>query len=533
MLFLPLEPTDDRANPQFKDVPGCAKWLAQLQLTNMQVAHSQLLTQISELNRYPMNDVERFKTLEHLRETVAYVQDAYAKKLVGKPLPLSDSELLVFFAVVQLWHELVLGYQRCLQSHAGDDHKLDKHAALLCQRCLLYSGLEIFEYLRTRYAFDAKLWHQLHALYAFVEAHNFQAMEVADPLNSKYPHSSCHSIYIKTLLACHARPAELSRAQLQLLDTWLAQWSSTVVIERSFVMSHNDAQPLALDMASTQGLKSVKFVQHSDTVRYLAMVEISKLLRVKTILLQQGKTPQQLDLGDHSKSSECISFLTFLHQCWCEERTRSGERPPVTQAAQICFGMEHIYAQLSGKRFKSFGLDASVDREARNQIETFGRVLHGKPTENAPLTETWNFENANLLGAQLTRKDLAGGRLNSNQLIAMRADNADIFTLGITVWARVLHAGQLQIGVRYLPGTVEAISICTAGLNKVAINKFVPAFLLHAIPSLNIPPSLIIPRDWFQPGRVVEVVYTSTEAQHVKLGISVERGVDFERVSFG
>ncbi len=86
MLTLPLEPTDDRADPIFKDAAGCAKWLGQLQLTNLQLAHSLLYTQLGELNRYPMRGLERLNTLELLRETVGYVQDDYAKKLIAKPL---------------------------------------------------------------------------------------------------------------------------------------------------------------------------------------------------------------------------------------------------------------------------------------------------------------------------------------------------------------------------------------------------------------------------------------------------------------
>jgi hypothetical protein len=42
-------------------------------------AHSQLLAQINEFNRYPMRGLDRMNTLELLRETVGYVQDNYAK----------------------------------------------------------------------------------------------------------------------------------------------------------------------------------------------------------------------------------------------------------------------------------------------------------------------------------------------------------------------------------------------------------------------------------------------------------------------
>lgn len=537
MLTLPLEPTNDRANPAFKDAAGCAQWLGQLQLTNLQLAHSLLLTQINELNRHPMRGLERLHTLELLRETVGYVQDDYAKKLIAKPLPLNESELMVFVALVQLWQALVLGYQRCLQAYIAGDKQLGKHGALLCQRCLLYSGLEIFEHLRTGYEFDARLWHQLHELYAFAEEQGLQQTEVDDPLNSIQPHSSCRSIYVKTLLACHAHPAELTRSQLQLLDRWLAQWSSTVTVERSYTVSKGDALPLAVDLASAQGLQPVKKVTHSDSMRYLAMVPLSKLLRIKTILLQQGQTPRQANLCDHSSSNDCIEFLSFLHQCWCEDiNTRFTERRPVAQQAQLCYKPESIYAHLSGKPFKQPGRGITKDSASLRQIETFGRVLqdaHNKELlEMGYPLETWHLDNESILGARLTREDTFGGRLNYNQLIGLRPSDAGTFMLGITAWANITRIGQLQIGVRYLPGSAEAVSIRATGVNLSASDKYVPAFLLQAVPALKTPTSLIIPRDWFKPGRVVEVLHQNEETESAKIGFSVERGIDYERVSF-
>ncbi|MBI1887762.1 MAG: hypothetical protein HYS19_05235 [Nitrosomonadales bacterium] len=537
MLTLPLEPTDDRANPLFKDAAGCAQWLSQLQLTNLQLAHSLLLTQINELNRYPMRGLERLNTLELLRETVGYVQDDYAKKLIAKPLPLNESELMVFIAIVQLWQSMVLGYQRCLQAYIAGDKLLAKHGALLCQRCLLYSGLEIFEHLRTGYEFEPKLWHQLNELYAFAEQQNLQSTEVPDPLNGRHPLSSCRSIYVKTLLACHARPAELTRSQLQLLDNWLAQWSDMVTVKNSYTVSKGDAQPLAIDLAGEQGLLPVKQVTHSASMRYLATVPLSKLLRVKTILLQQGQTPRQAGLCEHCSNSDCIELLVFLHQCWCEDqRARLGERRPVAQRAQLCYKMEGIYAHISGKPFTQPGRDATLGSAARKQIETFGRVLQdGRNKELHEMCfplETWNFENESILGARLTREDALGGRLSYNQLIALRPGDAEAFLLGVTAWTNVTHAGQLQIGVRYLPGAAEPVSIRATGVNLTVSDKHAPAFLLQAVPALKISASLVIPRDWFSSGRVVEVLHQNAEKQHVKMVFSVEHGVDFERVSF-
>lgn len=537
MLTLPLEPTDDRANPLFKDAASCAKWLGQLQLTNLQLAHSLLYTQISELNRYPMRGLERLDTLELLRETVGYVQDDYAKKLTSKPLPLNESELMVFVALVQMWQAMVLGYQRCLQAYIAGDKQLAKHGALLCQRCLLYSGQEIFEHLRTGYEFEAKLWHQLHELYAFAEAQGLHLVEVTDPLSARYPRSSCRSVFVKTLLSCYARPAELTRTQLQLLDNWLTQWSGTVAVEFSYALSKGDAPPLAVDLSSTRGLQAVSVSKHTEAMRYLPMVPLSKLLRVKTILLQQGQTPRQANLCERCTSNDCIDFLNFLHRCWCEDlNTRYSERRPVAQHAQVCYKMEGIYAHLSGKPFKQPGRDETIGATARHQIETLGRVLqdaHDKELlEMGFPLETWRFENESITGARLTRVDTFGGRLSYNQLIGLRPSDAGTLMLGAVAWANVTRTGQLQVGVRYLPGAAESVNIRASGMNPTAQNRHAPAFLLPHIEALKIPPSLVIPRDWFMPDLVIEVRHLNGESEDIKMNFSIERGIDYERISF-
>jgi cyclic-di-GMP-binding protein len=514
MLSLPPKPTGNFTDPAFKDAAGCAAWLEQLQLTNLQLAHSLLLTQVNLLNRYPMRGLERLDTLEQLRETVHHVQHDYAQKLVAKPLPLNQNELPVFAAVVHLWQAMKLGYQHCLQDYMAGDSQLAGQGALLCQRCLLYGGQAILEHLRTGYEFDPELWQQLHALYAFAEKRKLQQEEVPDalhstPLPGDHQRSSCRGIYIKTLLACYARPAELTRTQLQRLESWLAQWSSSVSLDHIYTTSKGDAQPLALDLGSSHGLRPVQLVKHSEDMRYLATVPLSKLLRVKTILLQQGKTPQQLELGDYNRD-DCIELLLFLHQCWCENRnTRTEARNPAAKHASLCFDPKNIHAQLSGK-------------SSGDECKSTGIPL-----------EIWLVQNESLLGAQLicdgTTPD---GRLSFNQLVALRMDDAGNFTLGTTAWANVTRSGQLRIGVRFLPGTVLAVELRPGDADlPVSLNP-VPAFLLQAVPALNIPPSLIVPRDWFKAGRVIEIEHPNGEIQNARLGFSVERGIDYERVSY-
>jgi hypothetical protein len=537
MLTLPLDPTDDRADPAFVDAASCAQWLGQLQLTNLHAAHGMLRMQLDEFNRYPMRGLERLHTLELLCETVSAVQADYARKLAAKKLPLSAEELTLFVSITGLWQGMVTGYQRCLQAYIAGDAQLSQSGALLCQRCLLYSGLQIYEYLCTGYEFDGKLWRQLHALYAFSEERDLQMTEVPERLDGGGAISTCRATYVRLLLACYAHRAGLTRSELQLLDRWLSSWSRDITVERTFTRSRGDAPPLAVDLAGSSGLQPLQHLEHPANPRFLAMVPLSKLLRVKLILLQQGQSPQQLELGGGCDRADCIEFLNHLLQCWCEGRSeRIAERAGESRNAQVCYGMESCYAHISNKPFRQPGKNTEVDTISRRQIEAFGRVLSDTDRHNLAemgfALERWSVLDESVLGAQMLREENLGVRLGPSQLVAVRAGGAETYSLGAVSWVRVTQTGQLHAGVRYFPGTPEPLALKATGINLSVSDKHVAALLLPAMDALKIPSSLIAPRDWFKPGRVVEITRADRQKVNVRMEFSVEKGLDYERISY-
>lgn len=528
MLTIPLDPTDDRASPIYKNAASCAAWLAQFQLTNLQQAHSQLLVQLIEFNRYPMQGLERFHTLEVLRETIAHIQEDMAKKLVAKALPLNDLEMMVFVAITQLWQAMVTGYQRCLQAYLAGDKKLADMGAILCERCLQYNGLGIFEHLRVGYECNPKLWYQLHDLYAFAEEQAFHGIEVSDALNPDGVSSSCLSIYVKTLLSCYARPAELSRTQLKLLNRWLLDWSKEIRVETRYSLSKGDAQPLEIDLASTQGLRTLT-KSNSDTMRYMAMVPMSKLLRVKIILLQQGATLDQVELGELPSNSEAIKLLSFLHECWCEEnRDRLAGRDMMSTPAQFAYTPEMIFAALQGKSIESaFKLNA--ENIKRKQNENFGSVTLPKQKTLADQTmmrDDWVMENEGILGARLVRQNRAPGRLNLHQLVLVQRDAKQPPKMGEVAWLHVSAGGKLELGVSYVPGTPEPVHV------QALLSARQIAFLLPEVSTLHSPSSLMLPRNVYKAGGILQITYANGELRSAKMGISVTRGFDYERISF-
>lgn len=534
--MLALEPTDDLAKPAFRDAASCAKWLSQLQLTNLNLAQGTLRAQLDELNRYPMRGKERLQTLEAIRETVGTVQADFAKKLLGKKLPLTDDEFITLIALSNLWQSMLNGYLRCLQSREAGDSSLSSDASLLSQRCLLFSSFQLGDFMRLGCEPDGRSWQRFHAIYTHIEEQGLQQEVVTDKFSRSGRSISCLTLYVKTLLLHRARLLGLRRNQWQILDHWLDHWGDTFTVERSCSMSKGDAPPLAVDLAGTRGLIAIQRATSAASMRFLAMVPLSKLIRVKTILLQQGQTPRQNGLGDELTSKECIDLLNKLHACWCEPHAESlADEPRDRPSVQLCNGIDGIYAHIARKPFNTPEISGIGEKEAQKQIETFGRVLDQTDRHNllelGYLAEEWLVEDDGLLHARFLRKSNVGVRLCLNQIISVHNPDASTYKLGVVTLVIVTRSGQLYIRVRYFPGMPQAV-IARGSASGNLVSGATAALVLPEMANLRIPASIVIPRDWFQAGRHLDISLAKDQKQHVVLGISVEKGNDFERVSY-
>ena len=197
--------------------------------------------------------------------------------------------------------------------------------------------------------------------------------------------------------------------------------------------------------------------------------------------------------------------------------------------------MESIYAHIARKPFKKPNIPGISDKDAQKQIETFGRILdqtdHHNLLEIGFLSEEWLAEDDGLLQARLLRKLGTGERVGMNQIVCVHKPDTTAYKLGVTTLCSVTRNGQLYIGVRYLPGDPRAIIVRGNACGNL-LSGAIAALLLPEISKLGIPASIVLPRDWFQSGRYLDLTVKEGSKTSVILGISVDRGNDYERVSF-
>ena len=182
MLPFELPAADPDAAPAFRSASDARAWISRLQLTNIQAAYLALVTELEKLNCTQLAARDRLAVMEELRETLEYVGREHAKRLLGKPLPLSERDTRILGELATLWQALQMAYGHCLVAAIQGDPGLKDSKALLCHRCLGAVAREMTEYLRLSYEFDPELWRKLNGIYAIADQLEVAKVPLNEPL---------------------------------------------------------------------------------------------------------------------------------------------------------------------------------------------------------------------------------------------------------------------------------------------------------------------------------------------------------------
>ncbi|MGB7541282.1 MAG: hypothetical protein WBM28_04605 [Burkholderiales bacterium] len=533
MLNFNLPAVSADAHPEFTDANGCTQWLQALPLINVGPSHGRLLGQLEELNCCNLPPAERLKILELLRGPVAFLQKEYAKKLSNRPVPLSRQEREIFHNVVALWDAFSHGYQHCLQALADGADGLSGSVALVCQRVLWCSGQKMAHHYEVYQDLVEDDWRLLHRVFAFAEERNVADDKVGHRVHKGGGEATCTWSYVHALLLNLANPNELASRQLALLSRWVERWAPNASVVRTPPASNNGIAPLIVDLASGAGI--VRDAAPGDTVRYIHIDDIAKGIRKRVRQLRQGESPAELGLGEEVAPSLAENLLVMVYRQWCEDRqSRVLARRSASGTAQACSGLGAIHHYVTGQQFRQPGEVKELSKGQHEEIATFGRIATRQDDDYSMAhgfsLETWQIKEESLSGLRLERLDPAAvSRLYLNQLLAVRPADAKSYFLGIVRWLSVSPDFEVRAGVRTIPGVPSGVAIRPTGLNTMA-EKYAPALMLPAVAALQSPDTLVLPAGWFKPKRVIEI-YTD-RVYNLMLVAMVERGVDFERVTF-
>ena len=516
-------------NPEFTDQRSCRQWLALLPMINVPQAHRELLAALTDLTQVALEPLERLKTLEMLRENIIFLQDANARKYMGKPMPLAAQELNAWQANVAMWQVLASSYQIVLQDCLQGEASVKEHAALVNHRCIRYTGLAIREHALAYRSVPVSLWQALHGFYLVSEA-GWALRGVKDSQNTNAQASSCTAAYVQALLLDTVRPSGNSAKLMLWLDRLLDRWANYVTVHKEMIGAATSQVSVDLDGAGILHQTPPKAAR----ARYLDTSQLAKSIAKRIKLLRMGEAPSQLGLGEEFVADVCISVMVSCFQQWCKGgEERAYQRRTASGSAQVVCSLDSIFHCLTGRPLPQESV-SQVRGQNITAIQMFGHsgLASADAAQIPPCpSEQWGIFDQSAFGFGLSRAAGAGMRVAHNQLLAVRPDDAAGFSVGMVRWIALSEDDELSIGLRMLPGLPKAAAMRAVGLSPTGRDNLVPALFLPTMAALRTQESLLVPIGWFKQGRIVEI-FIGEQGKRLRFESLIERGPDFERISF-
>jgi len=507
----------------FNDARTCKDWLHSLPLTDAARAHRMVTEVIDSMNLTEMPGFERLKMMELMRDKVAFLQDQVAHAFVGKPVPLPPAAWETWQRASELWQGMEQGYRYCLLAAANGDADTAKHAALIVQRCLRYSGLQVAHHGLAYSAVPSRLMEDLHHLYVYADQRGVAHVQVKDSLDGHRGMTTAAQAYVRALLVEAADIGNLTSQELVAIDSLLKKWAGKVVISRI----PPEGAPGTLRCADLTGDKGLRAPAGKPTQRdgliYLDLDAISDSLRRRLRKLSAGVPWSDLSLPPAFSSVSAAALLAHAYRRWCETDTEVPLAAPARDNCEVVSGFDAFYQVLTGKPFEAPRQSDDLGKLEAQQMAVFGKVTaRASSVIVTDPTEHWKLEGASAIRLRMRRPVASHISMSLQQLIGYRGAAMADFGLAIVRGLSDQGSRGLVVDAEPLVGRLEAIIFRT----KDAV--FQPALRLIQGDDQG-PVNLIVAPGPLASGKIVEV--RTTGIQMYRLTGLVRRGANFEWVT--
>ena len=519
------------------DLPSGVDYLSQIPLANPVMAEGQLMRFLDSLLAAPPAPEVLLELLEQARGPLCFVEEEMARCYHNKALPLTEREETCFQQVVAAWRKMSKAYALCARLEQPDVEN-PQHVTLITtilHRCLYYVGMVILEHYRARRELPAGIWVELHGHYANAEAWGVANNPVEDTLESNLQATHCTAAYATLLLIDIASPYSKSTHDLNLIRRWAGMWAPLVSIHP--LESDLELPPYVVALQKDAPLHPAALLDQPDeTVRRLDTSRIGLQINHMLSQLHQRITPSQLGLGEET-SGHVIRLLEYLARPWTQSTAPRRFRRFATEGiARVATGFEAMHFFISGREFEQPDSASAYSRSDFDRIFTFreqndpSQPLAIKPRVNYSYDE-WSVINHSASGFRLARS-CAGEKLSHEQLMVICPHDGDRFLLAHTTWLMQDAAGELVAGVATLPGLPVGVGVRMAKDHAFAQEPFLRAFLLPAVAAIHEPGSIVLPVGIYKASGLFDVHGDDGRRWQLRLLNILQRGVDFDRVSY-
>jgi cyclic-di-GMP-binding protein len=349
-------------------------------------------------------------------------------------------------------------------------------------------------------------------------------------------------------------PNELGAKQQGQVERWLDMWARKITVRKLKPSAPAEGasaeEPLWVDVDRPFGaFRPPQGFAPVPSIRYIDVNDLANSIKGRVGRLRAGDTPQSLGLGDDAIQPACEQLLVNLYRRWCGNSVsapggatveRQHPRRSASGAAMVSFGLAAGHYYSGGKPFQPPVDLSKLSAQQEQEMATFGRIstkaMDDYSSMKGYVLEKWSVEDESLAGMRLKRPADAQQerpvRVMQNLLVVVKVTGAQAFQLGTVRWMSMQGNGDLQCGIRLVPGLPKAYAARAFGIggNESAATEWKEALLMPAMETLKAPESIWLPQGFARAGRVIEL--NGERNWNIRVGEILERADGCDRVSF-
>jgi hypothetical protein len=533
-------------------------WLAGLPLADGGDSARDIYQALYALNRLDIAPHTRLELMELYREPVATACSILEAEFIGRPLPLSvESRQLAEF-IRRLQMEMAIGYKCAIQDlQAGGRLPWGRRnqLALASQRAMWHLGAVLLRSYLVYMPQPAGVWAEIHTLYRFAEeqGHLTQSVELPGGRQTTLSHG-----YRQILLLALCNPYQLSQGECIHVDAFLDVWVDKATIDDSpkgtdpagqfLVDLGADAPPMLL--AQQRRASGV-----SPALRILNTIELARVVHGFIKRLEQGESAEFLKLPGELSNTSCREMLRRMIKFWGLTPTRKYPRTKTRGYLSVCAGINALHFFGGGRRpfvppeEPSLAAAESTDSGSGGEGEaTAGSsAVEGTPARQSGLprwlaaaklsipevfpVDRWQLRDESARGLLLAHEGDVAVNVRVGDVIGMQSTGGD-WHAGVIRWVKSPEAKRVEMGVERLAPKVTPAAVRPLVEGSGAAPRYAQALMLPAMPVLQRPATLLIPRGMFEPGRDLELAGEAGNRRVVRGLKLVERTASFDQVVF-
>ena len=518
MPLFDLQAPREGSSPAFATADAARTWLAtQSQSVPLRILQA-LGEQLEGLFGASHDGMARATIIEALRNAALTAHEGARRKFAFQPRPLTGEAGALFVAARRVDQLIAANYLRCVEEFSAQTPTDSVKLATAAHRAMLTLRLLCEDYFLAGQEVPSGIWNNVQRLLAVARAHRVDALDIVDPEVRDPSTTTIAAQHAVLALTALSDPYRLNAAQFAVLQRALFRWRD---------LPRADNEPDGTPKSRWLSLTTVGG-ETLDAPQWMEVAAVRAKLKGRIKALDEGETPESLQLGRDLSARGCRDFLDSVLDA-LRPRRSEGSQAAASGTLRVAAGFDESFVLLGGKAADQGGAPKSVaaSRVANERMAIFGDPSAATaPTEPPLAGEAWQLVKESVEAEVLYRPADAPGnsRVLTGQLVAIGGTAGHTATLGVITRAMVDADGGLQIGVRRFPGQPTALSATSA--SNAAPMAF-PLLLLPEIAALQVAASVILPSGTAI--RLRQAIRAHGHPSPIQLGNLLERGNDFER----